>query len=78
MRFTLDAKVQLMIILKMLMLTMMLMMLMISLVETALHQTKVCWYQIVRKVVDFVQYGLHRLLHIWKIPLSSVLSCDLR
>ena len=66
MRFTLGVNVQLMMISNMLMLTVMVMMLMVSLVETALHWMKVCWYQIVRKNVDMVHYGQYSLLHIWK------------
>ena len=65
MRFTLGVNVQLMMISKMLMLTVMVMMLMVSLVETALHWVKVRWYQIVRELVDLVQYGQYSALHIW-------------
>ena len=57
MRLTLGVNLQLMVISNMLMLTVMVMMLMVSLVETALHWMKVCWYQIVRKVVELAQYG---------------------
>ena len=78
MRFTLGVNVQLMMISKMLMLTVMVMMLMVSLVETALHWMKVCWYQIVRKVVNME--NMVNIVHsiFGQVPLSSVLSCDLR
>ena len=65
MRFTLGVNVQLMMISNMLMLTVMVMMLMVSLVETALHWMKVCWYQSVKKVVNMETYGRHGSLHIW-------------